>query len=73
MPTVRAVSAGILKCAGHCCLCVSLQDPSEQNSVILLSILYGWCTFCEVGTEYETAVQVSRAQVEEFVTCDKVS
>lgn len=31
----------------------------------------GWCAFCEVGTEYETLVQVSRASVEE-VRCHKL-
>jgi hypothetical protein len=45
----------------------------------VLVTLCGWCGFCEVGTEYETLVQVSRASVEEvrchnkLLACDKVS
>ena len=45
----------------------------------LLVTWCGWCAFCEVGTEYETLVQVSRASVEEvrchkkLLACDKVS
>jgi hypothetical protein len=44
------------------------------NSLLLMTAVLvtwcGWCAFCEVGTEYETLVHVSRASVED-VRCHK--
>jgi hypothetical protein len=43
----------------------------------MLVTLCGWCAFCEVGTEYETLVEVLRASVEaschrKLLACDSV-